>query len=466
MLYDIIIIGAGASGLFAAANIKLPKGKKGLILNKSKSPGLKLLMAGSGQCNITHSGDIRRFTEHYGNNGKKIRPVLFAFNNQKLTEWFSDRGLQTIIRPDGKIFPKTMSGKDVLNLLLSECCGNGFEIKNYCSVTNIQPENINNKYNSGYNIHTDKQHYDFFNNPQDSTILTNPAENHNRAPFFTITADSKNKKTVYAADQILISCGGCSYPTTGSDGSIFAVLEQMNINITPRRPALVPINVRNYPYGGISGNSVKNARVTVYSDVKTKKSPYTIGDVLITHKNFSGPAILDISRSAAPNRILEINWLPEKTEENLISEINALRNSNKKQFLTVIYDYLQKLQPSDSHSVGISQSHLELMCIRAGIEPSSRFSDISNASLKKLISFITQDKFIITRTDGYNTAMATSGGVNLTELNLSCMESRRYQNLYFSGETIDIDGDTGGYNLQFAFSSAYSAAKSISLKLL
>ncbi|MCI8285121.1 MAG: aminoacetone oxidase family FAD-binding enzyme [Firmicutes bacterium] len=450
MIYDIIIIGAGASGLFASANIKLPKGSKGLIINKSRSPGLKLLMAGSGQCNITHSGDIRRFTEHYGDNGKKIRSVLFGFNNRKLTEWFSQRGLETVARPDGKIFPKTMSGKHILNLLLSESSGNGFEIKNSCSVTNIQPKNINNNDNWANNINTNEPHV-----PPNSLNI----------PLFSVITTSENKKITYTAKQILIACGGCSYPATGSDGSIFDILKHKGITITPCKPALVPIDVRSYPYGGISGNSVKNARVTIYKDTKTKKSPHITGDILLTHKNFSGPAILDISRFAEPGHILEINWFPTKTDSDLISEINALRKSNKKQFITVIYDYMQNIKlPNDQASI-ISQSHLELICKRAEIDPSSRFSDINNASLKKFIQLITQDKFIITQTGGYNIAMATRGGISLTEIDLSSMESRKYPNLYFCGETIDIDGDTGGYNLQFAFSSAYLAAKNILQKL-
>ena len=124
MIYDIIIVGAGASGLFAASNIKLLHGQHGLILNKAPRPGLKLLMSGGGQCNLTHAGDIREYITHYGQNGKKIRSILYSFSNIDTCEWFSSRNLPLITRSDGKIFPKSMNAKDVLDLLLKTSYAN------------------------------------------------------------------------------------------------------------------------------------------------------------------------------------------------------------------------------------------------------------------------------------------------------------------------------------------------------
>ena len=129
MIYDIIIIGAGASGLFAASNIKLNKNEKGLILDKSKKPGLKLLMAGSGQCNLTHAGDIKDFVTHYGPNGKKVRSIIYNFSNDMLKDWFHSRGLKLITREDGKVFPESMSSRTVLDLFLKETSRNGFELR-------------------------------------------------------------------------------------------------------------------------------------------------------------------------------------------------------------------------------------------------------------------------------------------------------------------------------------------------
>ena len=289
MIYDIIIIGAGASGLFAASNIKLSEGQHGLILNRSSRPGLKLLMSGAGQCNLTHAGDIRDYITHYGQNGKKIRSVLYSFSNIDTCEWFSSRGLPLVTRSDGKVFPKSMNAKDVLDLMLKASYENGFQILNDTAAIKIHPGSSENK-------------------------NTLPHGSHN---IFTVTTEktsSDNITETYRCRSLLISCGGSSYPTTGSDGSIFSVLNNINISIEEPRPALVPLNTENYPYTSLSGTAVKNACVTVYEGKQRKKnSPSIKGDILFTHKNFSGPAILDISRYVKTGMTLEINWLPDVT---------------------------------------------------------------------------------------------------------------------------------------------------------
>ena len=410
MIYDIIIIGAGASGLFAASNIKLNKNQTGLILDKSKRPGLKLLMAGSGQCNVTHAGDIKDFVTHYGPSGKKIRSIIYNFNNDMLSDWFSQRGLRLITREDGKVFPETMSSKSVLDLFLREARKNGFELRSSHDVTDISP-----------------------------------VEN---APF-TIAAQTSSGRQTFAARKVIIATGGCSYPTTGSDGAIFDILEDIGLEVTPRYPSLVPLHVENYPYTDLSGTSVKKALVSIYEGRQKKKnSPSMYGDVLMTHRDFSGPGIIDMSRYARNGYTLDINWCPDKNPDTALAELNALKKGSKKQLISVLTEYFPEL----------AQAHLRWLCHRADTDPARRFTDINSETLRTLIRFITSDTFTISGTSGFRAAMATSGGVSLSQISASTMGCKKIPGLFVLGEALDVDGDTGGYNLQFAFSSAMRAA--------
>ena len=434
MIYDIIIIGAGASGLFAASNIKLLHGQHGLILNKAPRPGLKLLMSGGGQCNLTHAGDIREYITHYGQNGKKIRSILYSFSNTDTCEWFSSRNLPLITRSDGKIFPKSMNAKDVLDLLLKTSYANGFQILNNTAATKIHPISSENKC-----IETDD---------------TLPPGSRDIFAVATEKTLPGRMTETYRCRSLLIACGGSSYPTTGSDGSIFSVLKDIDISIEEPQPALVPLNTENYPYASLSGTAVKNACVTVYEGKQRKKnSPSITGDILFTHKNFSGPAILDISRYTKTGMTLEINWLPATQYENIHAELNSIRNGCKKKTATVLHEYLKKY--------GISDALIKILLDRTEVSPDLKFTDLPGNSLKKFIELLISDCFTISGTSGYRIAMATAGGVKLSDIDLNTMESKKYKNLYFTGEVTDIDGDTGGYNLQYSFASAYRAAANI-----
>ncbi len=442
MIYDIVIVGAGAAGLFAASNIKLSGGQRGLIINKAQKPGLKLLMSGAGQCNLTHAGDIRNYMTHYGTNGKKIRSILYNFNNSDTCNWFRDNGLQLMTRSDGKVFPESMDAKDVLNVLLNKTERNGFEILNNISVTEIAPFVRDKSAGSGFEKERDVY--------ADSYIDDNEG-------FDVLAETLHGGKAVirnYRCKTLIVACGGASYPVTGSDGSIFPILKKMGIGIAELRPSLVPLNVEDYPYTEISGNAVRDAVVSVYEGKQRRKnSPSLTGDILFTHKNFSGPAVLDISRYASPGMSMEINWIPEVAAERIYAELNGMRNGCKKKTITVLNEYFNKY--------GISDAMIRLIYSRSGITTDMKFSDLSGTSMKKFLELLTEDRFIISGTAGYRTAMATAGGVKLSEIDLNTMQSKKYHGLYFAGEVTDIDGDTGGYNIQYAFSSAYRAAASI-----
>lgn len=227
MIYDYIVIGAGASGLFFGA--AFPKRTRGLILEKTKRPGTKLLMSGAGQCNITHGGSIKDFTAKYGKNGNKVRSCLYKYNNLELIEFLEKNGVPTVTREDGKIFPKSMDAHEILDMLLAKSAKNGFQLQTESCVCEIREAN-------------------------------------DGAGGFDVKTSNNN---VCKAKNLVIATGGCSYPSTGSDGSLFPVLRRdLGLKITPLHPALSSVKVKDYPYTALSGISFPNAQMTLWRDGK------------------------------------------------------------------------------------------------------------------------------------------------------------------------------------------------------
>lgn len=405
MVYDVIIIGAGPAGLFCGCNHH--NNLKCLILERKARPGIKLLMSGSGQCNVTHDGSIKDFLKHYGDNGKKIRQILYTFNNDKLIEYFESRHLKMTRREDGKVFPHSMNAKDVLDILLNDCKKNNVEISFNTMVSDI-------KYKDDEKI-------------------------------FEITSDNNS----FHCRNLVVATGGCSYPTTGSDGNIFAVLEALDIKINKPKPALVPIYVEDYPYSHLSGISFEKARIELYRS--NKKIHTHTGDVLFTHNNFSGPGILDISRYIEQGDAIVLDYYNRKSKEEIINELKyELTHSGNKILNTIIKEYFN-----------FPKRFISIILESLKADGSKKASQVSHKELIKIIDKVVSDRFIVKKTGDFNIAMATKGGVSLDDLDIKKLLSIKYPNLYFAGEVLDVDGDTGGYNLQFAFSSGIYCAGSI-----
>lgn len=387
MKYDAIIIGAGAAGLFCAANVKI---QNGLILDKASAPGKKLLMSGAGQCNLTHGGSIKEFIFHYGANGKKIRSPLYKANNVKLHEFFESHGISLIERDDGKVFPESMRASDVLELLMRLASRNGWKLQSDTAATDIVQQS-------------------------DGSFIVNKQ---------------------YEAKQLIVACGGCSIPSTGSDGSIFPLLERLGLEIVPPTPALVPLTVQDYPYSELSGISFKKALVQVDGHRLTD-------DVLLTHSNFSGPAILNLSRYAKPGSTLTINYL------------------GAEQKIEVPSGEKRQVQHWLSDSFWLPKRFVETILRRAEIDPKTKANQLTKKQKQAISAILMRDTFSISGTTGFKNAMVTAGGVALSEVDLKTFESKKNPGLYIIGETLDVDGDTGGYNIQFAFSSGSLAAQNL-----
>ncbi|WP_058486760.1 BaiN/RdsA family NAD(P)/FAD-dependent oxidoreductase [Defluviitalea phaphyphila] len=406
-LYDVIIIGAGPSGLFAGISCK-KSNEKVLILEKNEQAGKKLLISGGGQCNITHNGDIREFFSHYGNNGKFIRYALSKFTNEDILKFLKEEGLNYIVNEEGKIYPHTKKAYDVLNVLLNKCKKLGINIYYHNKVISIEHKN------------------ELFK------IITN--------------------NNIYFSKYLIIATGGKSYPKTGSEGDGFIFAKKLGHKVENVSPALTPLYIKNYPFSNLAGISLKDTNISIWRNEKKILSFH--GDILFTHKGLSGPAILNNSRYIRKEDIIKINFIKNFNEEDFRNFFIEKLEINKRKTLKSLFRTFNIPKRLSEKLWEMSNSSNELQCANVG-------KKLRN----KIIELLTAFPMEVERLGDFNIAMVTKGGVSLKEINPKTMESKKIKGLYFIGEVLDIDGDTGGYNIQAAFSSAAVAGQHIKTQI-
>jgi predicted Rossmann fold flavoprotein len=403
--YDLLIIGAGPAGLFTAIHAA-KSGHRVCILEKNESAGVKLLLTGAGKCNLTHSGAREEFLVHYGDKvkGRFVKPALYGFTNNDLCRFFNDRGLGTVTIDDGKIFPAFLNSHDVVRALVGECGNRGVEIRYRETATSIERA---------------------------------------ATGFIVLTAGG-----ILESRSVVIATGGKSYPKTGSTGDGYIFAKRFGHSIIEPAPALSPITVRDYPFVACSGISIRNAKITIQRN--GEKNTSTAGDVLFTHHGLSGPGILDMSRYLESGDTITMSLFPSDQydgfEGRLARDMAANAGTSLKRCLA---------------HYGIPERLLTTALGIAGIPVNVPCSTIDRKTRSVLISRLMNLTFKIAQVNGFDQAMATRGGVTLAEIHPSSMESRLVPGLFFAGEVLDVDGDTGGYNLQFAFSSGYVAGSNI-----
>ena len=413
--YDLIIIGAGPSGLFCAINsiqkYIIQKEWKILVLEKKETPGHKLLISGSGRCNITHDGDIQDFLNHFGDHGRFLRPALLGFTNLDLVSYFRGKGLAMIREKGGKIFPETLQARDVLNILIEECkdkevgIGCGQEVKSIATTE------------TGFRVACGRCDY------------------HSRL--------------------LVIATGGCSYPVTGSTGDGHRFARDLGHSIAEIGPALTPLIIKDYPFSELAGISFSDMGISLYRQGKIRKMQ---GDILFTHQGLSGPAVLDLSRRVRPGDILKLSFVPVE-ERGALDEwlLDRARSEGASELKTALADL--------PHSVPLPSRLIKRILELSGINADSTLAHLTREKRIQLTDNLTGLPFVVSDLAGFNMAMVTRGGVNLQEVNPKTMESKRVSGLYLVGEVLDIDGDSGGYNLQAAFSTGMLAARSIKIRL-
>ena len=276
-IYDIVIVGGGASGLMLAANLDLgERGLSGVVLEGSRRPGSKLLMSGGGRCNLTHAGSVKDFVDCYGAAGPALRRCLYRHSNLEMMKWFEGLGME-LTDEDGRIFPASMKSRDVLDALIGEAARSMWQIETDVKVCGLA---------------------------------------RSQTPAGDPVWDVRLRDRGYVcARNVVIASGGITYPETGSDGSMFEILKELGVEISGLRPALAPVYVKDYPYADLAGISIPGVTVTAFgSDAActcSGKAGRMTGDILFTHDGFSGPAVLNVSRYAEPGQTIRLQYNKE-----------------------------------------------------------------------------------------------------------------------------------------------------------
>jgi hypothetical protein len=399
---DVIIIGAGPAGLFTAIHCK---NQKVIVLEKNSVPGKKLLISGTGRCNLTHDCKLSDFFDHYGENDRFLKTALHTFTNTDLIRFFNDHGLETVVDKNAKVFPASQKASDVLQVLLDSCKRNKIEIA--CNQQVVEVAKTETEF------------------------------------------EIKTNSTLFQSKFLVITTGGMSYPTTGSTGDGYHFAKQLGHSVVPPKPSLSPVFIRDYTMASISGVSVQNKAVYLYR--ANKKISENRGDIGFTHKGLSGPGILDFSRHIMSNDVLKVNFADINPDEFRNLLIKAAEKDGK----SAIQTFLKRYDLPRSLVLFILQS--------IKIDAETRLADITKVQRNQIIAAFCEYPFTVEKVGGFNMAMVTAGGVSLEEVNSKTMESKLVHGLYFAGEVLDIDGDTGGYNLQAAFSTGCLVGNLISI---
>jgi predicted Rossmann fold flavoprotein len=397
---DVAVIGGGPAGLFCAA--LLPPSRRVVVLERMPSPGKKLLLSGSGQANITHTGDLQSFLQRYGENGSFLRHAFRNLSNDELIRWFDGAGVPTEVREDGKVFPASHRARDVLDALLAAISKNGVGLVDGARVESVERVTGGFQVRSGTGI-------------------------------------------VVQARTVVLATGGMSYPATGSSGDGYRLAASLGHTIVEPRPALAPLEPEPYPFASLAGIAVQDAGLSLFRDGRRVGDER--GPLLFTHTGLSGPVVLDLSRNVRPADALAVSFLPTVPFEALDRRIVQLCSERG---------------PAHLHSalapLGLPDRLLRSLITVAGIPGETVAARLSREQRRQLVRVLGELPFRIKSVGGFTTAMATAGGVALEEVDPKTMESRLVPGLFLAGELLDIDGDSGGYNLQAAFSTGALAA--------
>lgn len=399
----IAIVGAGAAGCFAAANIAAQKDVAVTVFEKTGKALQKVKASGGGRCNVTHACfDVPELINRYPRGKQLLRKSLHVFNPQQTISWFQQRGVRLKTEEDGRMFPITDSSQTIIDCIWQEMMKHHVEVLYHKSVERIE------KLEPGFRIHF---------------------------------AD----KSTFEADKILIATGGFPKPEQ------YEWLRLLGHTIQSPVPSLFTFNMPKHPITELMGLSVPDAVVKITGTKLTERGP-----LLITHWGLSGPAILRTSAWAARElhdrnydfQIL-INWLGDVSDSDLKDQIINLRRENGKQFV------------AHKNPFSLPKRLWEYQLQQCGITDEMRWGDLPAAIQNKLIERLLRDPYAVKGKTTFKEEFVTCGGITLSEVNAQTMESRIVPGLYFAGEVLDVDGITGGFNFQHAWSSGMIVAASI-----
>ena len=424
----VIVIGGGPAGMMSAISAA-EEGNKVILLEKNKTLGKKLLITGKGRCNITSSLDIDDFIKNIPGNGNFLYSSFKNFTNTDIINFLKNQGLEVKEERGNRYFPITDKSIDVLN----------------CFKSRLKELNVDIYYEEIANVLLIEK---------ENSLNTDTEKNAK-------VVGVKTNKHEFLADKVIVATGGKSYPLTGSTGDGYKLAENVGHTITKIRPSLVPLvcNEKDICLE-LQGLSLRNAGIFIEDTLNNKKIYDDFGEMLFTHFGVSGPVILSSSAHLVRYKnidellrigkiVLHIDLKPalskEKLDDRIIRDFAEFKN---KQFK----NSLDKLLP---------QKMIEPIIELSGIKPEKQVNEITKLERERLVSLLKDFKLIIKAFGPIEDAIITSGGVNIKEINPSTMESKIVKDLYFAGEILDVDAYTGGFNLQIAYSTGFTAGKNI-----
>jgi predicted Rossmann fold flavoprotein len=404
----VIVVGGGASGMMAAGRAA-ECGARVLLLERTKRLGNKLRITGKGRCNLTNVADPSDFITHFGPNGVFLRNAFARFFNQDLIDFFAAQGVPTVVERGQRVFPASNDAHQVADALANYLRWNGARVRFKARVKELEAED-----------------------GRIAGIRTEEGE------FLT-------------AQAVIVATGGASYPGTGSTGDGYHLAKALGHTIVPIRPALVPLVVKEGHAEALQGLSLKNVEVTLLLDGQPVTRQF--GEMLFTHFGVSGPIILTLSAQAV-DRLgqgeleLSINLKPALSDEQLDRRLQRdFDRFGKRAFRNILKELLPRKM-------------IARFVQLTGIPSGKPGHQITAAERKRLFDLLRDFRLTIVGHRPIAEAIVTAGGVSTREIDPRTMESRLVQGLYFCGEVLDINADTGGYNLQAAFSTGYVAGQS------
>ena len=405
---DVIVIGAGASGLIAAG-VAAQKYQNVLLLEKKTRPAIKLSITGKGRCNVTNSADMKEFVAEFGNNGKFLYSAFSKFFNTDTINFFEELGVKCRLERGGRYFPESNDAHDIVNALIKFVKNKKVKIITNSEVIKFVCENKKIK----------------------SVVLKNG--------------------TQYFANKFILAAGGKSYPLTGSTGDGYNLARSVGHTIIKPQPALVPLVSDDKNLKQLNKLKLKNIEIFVLSDNKVITKLF--GEIEFTIFGLTGPLILTVSSQVfslleqKKSVDISINLKPalddKQLDDRLVRELNNFGNMPVRNMLKTLLP-VQMIEPfMDKNNIKWTQT-----C-----------SSINKEKRKKIFDGLRSMKFKIVSTRPIDEAIITKGGISLKEVEQNTMKSKLIDNLYFCGEILDIDGPTGGFNLQAAFSTGYLAGQ-------
>ena len=406
-LFDIAVIGGGPAGMMAAGRAA-ELGAKVVLIEKNEILGEKLLITGKGRCNFTHNEfDIRKFSEKFGRNGRFLYTALEVFGAREVIDFFESRGVKANVEQGDRVFPEKGNAQDILNVLIKYLAEGKVNILLNSEVTGFKQEK-----------------------GKISQVLLRDRQ--------------------ISADKYILCAGGKSYPQTGSTGDGYQWAEQLGHTVITPVPALNPVKTSEEWVKELQGLSLKNVSLQLFQNNKKKDERF--GEMLFTHFGVSGPIVMDMSKN--------IGALLKKGPVKLILDLKPALDF-KKLDKRIQRDFEKfKGRMFKNSLIGLLPLSMIPVIIKlSGIEPEKKVDYISREERNKLVHLLKELELTPTGLLGFKWSVVTSGGVALKEVDPNTMCSKKIKNLYFAGEILDLDGPSGGYNLQECWSTGYLAGE-------